>query len=310
MAVNVTTAFAGTNVSAILSLLVLGFESVQKGLIHTIPNKYDVIYMPSINVAENQIQARVPTPDAPSDATYLERVITPLDMMAYLEFNPATFEHVWQDFWPKGPMVNQVQDPKIQAAVLKSLRGSVNTQMDLLAWQGDTTLTGTPLVFMNGYLKQMKADADVIDVPFGAAIDAATIQDDLDLMISAMPAAVRVNKKPKFIMSHASFDAFEQYTTSIDYKGNDVYNATTPRYRGYDIVSVGGMTDADIVFVDATTGPEGNLFAGTWLANDRENFKVARLQENSELWFMKALWRYGVNYGKGSEIVLGNYTTP
>ena len=109
-------------------------------------------------------------------------------------------------------------------------------------------------------------------------------------------------------MSHNSFDAFEQYTTALDFKGNQVYDGTQMRYRGYLIEAVGGMTDKDIVFVDATAGPEGNLFAGTWLMNDRENFKIERLQANSELWFIKALFRYGVEYGNGEQIVLASVT--
>ena len=306
MAINVTSAFAGTNVSNILSLLVLGAETIQKGLLHTIPNKYDVIYLPKLDTAADQLQARVATPTVSSDSDYTERVISPNDMMYYQEFNPATFEHVWADFWPKGPMVNQIQDPKIMAAVTKTVRGSINTQLDRLIWQGDEAASPGPLEFFDGFLKTMTADADVIKVVIAAPIDAATIQAILDEMITAMPPAIRINKAPKFIMSHESFDAFEQYTTGLDFKGNSVYDGTQLRYRGYLISPVGGMTDTDIVFCDATSGPEGNLFAGTWLANDRENFKIERLQANSELFFLKALFRYGVNYGKGQEIVLAS----
>ena len=310
MAINVTSAFAGTNVSNILSLLVLGAETIQNGLIHTIPNKYDVIYLPKLDTAADQLQKRVPTPTVSADSVYSERVITPNDMMFYMEFNPATFEHVWQDFWPKGPMVGQVLDPKIQAAVVKTVRGSLNTQLDKNIWQGDEAATPGPLEFFDGFLKTMTADADVIKVTIAAPIDAATIQAIFDEMITAMPPAVRLQKKPKFIVSHETFDAFEQYTTSLDFKGNSVYDGTQLRYRGYVISPVGGMTDNNIVFCDATSGPEGNLFAGTWLANDKENFLIDRLQTNSELYFLKALFRYGVNYGKGQEIVLATYTAP
>ena len=78
--------FAGTNRSHILSLLVLGAESIAKGLIHTIPNKYDVIYLPFVNTAADQLQARIPTPLVSADSEYTEKVIDPKDMMWYLEF--------------------------------------------------------------------------------------------------------------------------------------------------------------------------------------------------------------------------------
>ena len=303
--ITVNSNFAGTNIANILSLLVLGAESIQKGLLHTIPNKYDVIYMPFVNTAADQLQDRVDTPVDSADSDYTEKVIDPKDMMWYQEFNPAKFEHVWQDFWPKGGLVNQVQDPKIMAAITKTIAVSINTQLDKLIWQGDDTLgAADPLRFFDGFIKTMTADADVVKVVITGPIDANNIKDALDDMIAAMDPAVRVMKKPKFVMSHASFDAFELYTTSLDFKGNSVYDGTQLRYRGYLITPIGGMTDTDIVFVDATTGPEGNLFAGTWLDNDRNNFKIARLQENSELFFIKALFRYGVEYGNGSQIVL------
>lgn len=309
--VSASSGFAGTNIATILSLLVLGAETIQKGLLHTIPNKYDIIYMPTLNTAPNQLQDRVATPTTSADSEYDERVIDPQDIMWYQEFNPATFEHVWQDFWPKGAMVNQIQDPKIQGAVTSTIRGSINTQLDAIIWQGDDTLGALdPLRFFDGFLKTMSADVDVVKVVIAGPIDAANIQEILDDMITAMPPAVRVRKRPKFIMSHETFDAFEQYTTSLDFKGNSVYDGTQLRYRGYLIVPVGGMTETDIVFCDATPGPEGNLFAGTWLANDKDNFLISRLQANSELWFIKALFRYGVQYGKSEEIVLANYTAP
>lgn len=310
MSVTVNSNFVGTNIANILSLIVLGAETIQKGLLHTIPNKYDVIYMPKLDTAPNQLQARVPTPTTSATSDYTERTISPKDMMWYQEFNPATFEHVWQDFWPRGPMVNQVQDPKIMAAIVKTVRGSINTQLDNLIWQGDEGGAVPELAFFDGFLKTMTADADVIKYPIAAEISKGNIKDILSGMISAMPPAIRNNRRPKFIVSHKTFDAFGEYTVNVDYKGNDLFDPTTPRYRGYDIIPVGGMTDNQIVFAEATTGPDGNLFAGTWLANDRENFKIERLQANSEMFFLKSLFRYGVNYGKGQEIVLGTYTAP
>ncbi len=304
--ITVSTSFAGTNRAHILSLLVLGAETIQKGLLHTIPNKYDKIYLPFVNTDANQLQARVETPTVSALTEYTEKVIDPKDLMWYQEFNPAAFESVWADFWPKGPMVQQVQDPKIMAAVTKTIRGSINTQLDQLIWQGDTA--GPPeLAFFDGFIKTMIADAAVIKVTTPVLpITEATIQEILDNMITAMPPAVRVNKRPKFIMSHGTFDFFEQYTTNLDFKGNQVYDGTQLRYRGYIIVPIGGMPDDKIVFCDATSGPDGNLFAGTWLANDKDNLLIMRTQNKSELWFIKALFRYGVEFGSGEEIVLYN----
>ena len=85
MSVTATSAFIGTNVSNILALLVLGAESIQKGLLHTIPNKYDKIYLPRLVTDADQIQDRTATPTTSADSSYDERVIDPQDMQFYLE---------------------------------------------------------------------------------------------------------------------------------------------------------------------------------------------------------------------------------
>lgn len=306
MSITGSSAFVGTNVVNILSQLVLGFESNQKGLIHTIPQKYNKIYMPRLDTAANQLQARVDTPSTSATSVYSERVIDPKDMMFYMEFNPKTFESKWRDFWPKGAMVNQIQDSKVQQAVIRTVRGSLNNQLERLVWQGDTA-GAADLAFFDGFLKTMAADGDVIKVTTPAApITKATIKEILDSMITACPDAVKVLKSPKFVMSHKVFNIFSEMVTELQYKGNDVFDATTARYRGFTIITTAGMTDTQILLGNFTSGPEGNLFAGTWMDNDRENFKIERLQNNSELWFLKAVFRYGVQYGYGNEIVMYN----
>jgi hypothetical protein len=181
-----------------------------------------------------------------------------------------------------------------------------------LIWQGDSAAGGSsPLRFFDGFIKTMAADSNVIKVTTpGAALTAANIKEALDNMIAAMPAAVRVNRAPKLIVSHTTFEIFSQYTVAVDFKGTDIFDATRMVYRGYQIVPVGGMPDDTIVFAVADLSPNSNLFAGTWMQSDINNFKIARTQANSELWFLKALFRYGVNYGHGEEIVLGTFAAP
>jgi len=51
-------------------------------------------------------------------------------------------------------------------------------------------------------------------------------------------------------------------------------------------------------------GKDGQLQAATWMDQDR-GIVVDRLQANSELFFIKALMKFGINYTRGSEIVFG-----
>ena len=86
MAVVVTSAFLGTATNMILEQLVLGTETIQKGLLNVITSKYDDVYLPRIQHDDNPLIARVPEPTAETDWDYTEKRIIPADVMAFSRF--------------------------------------------------------------------------------------------------------------------------------------------------------------------------------------------------------------------------------
>ena len=78
------------------------------------------------------------------------------------------------------------------------------------------------------------------------------------------------------------------------------------KYKRFQIVPVAGMPDNTIVFTEALSSPEGNLWVGMNSMAD-ENFMLARLQANSEIFFFKMLMKLDVNYGRSEKVFL--YTT-
>ena len=76
------------------------------------------------------------------------------------------------------------------------------------------------------------------------------------------------------------------------------------RFAGIPIVSC-GMPDSKMLLGRFDGGQDGQLQAATWMNEDRSGLLVDRLQANSELFFIKALFKWGINYRLGAEIVYG-----
>ena len=76
------------------------------------------------------------------------------------------------------------------------------------------------------------------------------------------------------------------------------------QFGGFRLVSVGGMPASSVVMVN-TGGTRSNLKDSTWMVSDMlSNQHVERLQANSDLFFTKASFDYGVSHVFGSEIVM------
>ena len=76
-----------------------------------------------------------------------------------------------------------------------------------------------------------------------------------------------------------------------------------PRYRGHEIVRVADFPDNKMVVAKGLATPESNLWVGMNSIAD-EGLKLAPLQNNSELWFIKMLMKVDVQFGWNTEVVL------
>ena len=84
MAITRSTSFIGTPISQLMTDLVLGAESIEKGIVHAFPDKRDKVYLNRFYTATGQLGPRVATPTTAADAsTKDEKIITPGNLMYY-----------------------------------------------------------------------------------------------------------------------------------------------------------------------------------------------------------------------------------
>lgn len=304
--VAVTSAYAGEVVETIFQLTTVGNQAVEKGSVYVQAGVQDKLYLPRLITGVDPLQARVATPqssDASESFVYNERFIEPLDAMFYDEFNPRHFEDAWKPFQPTGNLVDRVDNPLIQASLMDAAVRSVGTQLGKLIWQGDTT-SGTPaLVFFDGFIKILAASGAIAPTPAGA-ITAANVISILEACDQAVPDALYDDPAMIYHMSTADYRLYQEAARALDFKGPNITEAGESKYGGRTIRHYSGMEKDHIIVAKATASTDSNLWAAVDVIDDAEYPKIARLQANSELFFIKILLKYGVNSPLPTECVL------
>ena len=304
--ITATSAFIGTNISQFITDLVFGAQTIQAGLVHIIPNKHDKIYLPIVKTDADQIQDREEEPSVSADTQYTEKFIDPKDMQWFQKFNPQVFEHVWSNFWPGGALARQTMNPAVLSVVIGTINRSLNNQLDRLFWHGDEALgAADPLRFFNGFITLFnEGGSGVINTAFNTGITKDNVISELEKVLEACPSEVKNLGNPVIITSHDVVEKYEAQARALDFKGTNITDAIAHRFGGYRMVPIGGLDENIIVMCEASLSPDSNLLGGTWLPNEKDNLIIDRFRPESELWFLLAKFRMGLQFAKGEEIVI------
>lgn len=304
MAITRSTAFIGTPVPQLISDLVLGAESIDKGIVHAFSDKRDKVYLNRFVAANHKLGARVATPVTAAGAmTKDEKTITPANLMFYDEFDPRDFEGDWEFLWTQGPSVSAEAASALWNAIRDTVATSVNSDLEEGIWQGDTGSGSAWLAEFDGYLKLLDADGTVNTVTPAGAITAVNVIAILEAVVKACPAAVQEMSSPAIIMSHTDKYLYREAARALDFKGTNIDTAIQDMFGGFLIVSTHGMPAGRIVMGNIGSGDQSNFKASHWMDSDRNNVKIERLQANSDLFFVKVALDFGVNTVFGKEIV-------
>ena len=96
---------------------------------------------------------------------------------------------------------------------------------------------------------------------------------------------------------------YDQYLTSKEnkYVDNTQINART--FKGKQIIPMVAFPDNTIIIGKFSSGRDSNLWMSVDMADDINVIQCDKLQNNSELYFFKALMKIDVNIVKPSEII-------
>ena len=342
MALNlVDTSYSGTYASYFWLPATYAMDSIQKGILYVQDGIKKTHTIDRLDFSQ-PLQPRTATP-APNGSTFTQdsRSLTPLDIMVYTEFNPRQYE---QNFLAEelSPTLLARELPvtaenyMLQIGLERALE-----QVENAIWQGSTTYTAAPgslgngqLVFFDGYIKQFVNDTTInsntngvtttttnanlpnggVAVPLSAAPTTSSVYNIADAFSALLTLAASNTKallsrptryeRMKFLVSINTEQIWDTFiTTTQTFKGVNTTDKGINKFKGYEIVPLAGMPDNTIVFCEAIDDTTSALYLGMNSMEDN-NLQLMRLQNNSELFFLKGLMKYAVQYKFSQEIYL------
>lgn len=323
--------YAGEAAAFFITRPVIEMDTTQKGCIHVQDGIKKEYTIPRIEVT-NFIQRRAATPvSGQANITVDGRVLVPKDMMLYIEFNPRDYEQHWFAVQLEPKLLDRELPPTAEEFTMLQTMKRLNEFFENATWRsrlvfdpqsasyvtpaskGQATTDATYFYF-DGLMTKLLNDAATIQVSSPATLVAGTasggqenISAALERCYQSVPAAILFkygNKGLKFHVSYATQQTYEQDLLLGTFKNQDTTEKGINRYKGYDMVPLAGMPDNTIVVCISSPDIDSNLWLGVNSVDDEKGLKLAPLQANSEMWFIKGLFKMDTQAGFPDFIVL------
>lgn len=318
------TQYAGTFASYFWLPATFGMDTVQKGIVYVQDGIKKSHTIGRIDFS-NPLQPRQATPVSNGQFTIDGKSLTPADIMFYTEFNPRDFEQHWLAEQLSPTLLARELPVTAENYMMQIALNRAFEQVENGLWMGSTTYTAIPgsagngqICYFDGYIKKMIADSGVLQVaspfPLIAGASDGSHYNIVDAF-NALIALCATNKKAllsrpnryermKFLVSINTEQIYETFlTTSLTFKGVNTTEKGINKFKGYDVIAVAGMPDNTILFTEALADTTSNLYVGMNSTEDN-NLQLMRVSNPSELFFLKGLMKFDVQYGFSEETFL------
>ena len=294
------TNYAGEVLEMLLTRAATSNELVEKGLIHMEPGVEKAYFLPRMKTGKMlQKRKEMPTSqDSKGDFTYDERALTPVDFMAYTEFNPRSFENIWRKWQPKGNLVFSELPAEGQNALLREMSKQVNFELGFHFINGAQGDDDDHL--FNGIVTRMLSDKDVIYVVSGET----SMLKKLKAVKDSIPTTMRSNPGLRILMSVTDFDQYDEELTQQPNKGANYTDMNVERYKGIRIVPLSSWPEGLIVATVCGMDYDTNLWAAVNLVDDMDVILIDKVTNAGEKYFFKMLMKADTNIAWGEEVVL------
>lgn len=318
------TTWSGPAASYMITRAVVGADTIEKGVIYVEDGIRKKKTIPRIEVS-NFMQRRTATPVSQGTVAVDGRVLEPQDLMLYYEFNPRDFEtHFYaEQLQPKllGRELPVTAENFMVMQTMKRLneffenaihrgRKEYDTQGAAVDPTSKGDVAGAAAYFyFDGIIKKALDAGDAIPVPTPVALTFGNIRDKFQAALNLVPKALlyRYGKAGlKFVVSYADQLKYEQALRQDLYKNQDTTESGINRYSGYDVVPVAGLPENTFYVCIAKPDIDSNLWLGINSTEDNQ-LQLMRLQNNSEMFFVKGLFKMDTQIGFADQLVI--YTT-
>jgi hypothetical protein len=315
MALNIQdTTYSGTvEAGYMITQATFGLDTVNKGVAYVKDGIKKQHTIPKIDIT-NPLQPRQATPTSQGTYNVTGVVIDPKDVMLYVEFNPRDWEeHFYAEQLSRTLLARELpvtaENVMMQLTLNRAFEQFENgIHMGSISYTAPAGSAGNGQIkFWDGIIKQAIVDNTYIPVASPSTITAANILAKFDQAIAALPKAILASparyKTVKFCVSVGDFQLYEAASTLLTQKGNQIDTIQRPNYRGYEVVPLPGIPDSTFYLTKAYPSLDSNIWIGTNSTDDLM-LELKKLQNNSELFYFKGLFKFDVKIAKFNEFVM------
>lgn len=319
------TSYAGTFASYFWIPATYGMDSIRKGAVYVQDGIKKQTTIGRVDFT-NPLQPRKATPvQGASQFNVDARVLAPKDMMCYAEFNPRDYEAHWLSEQLSPTLLARELPVTAENYMMQIALNRAFEQIELGIWQGysgyqavtDPTDPRYQIQYFDGFIWKFLNDPQVVLAASpGVLISGPTAGGNVNIG-DAFFNALKGTKKAllsnparynrlKYLVSIEDEQIYQDYLTIQAFKNNNTTDRGLNLYKGYEVVPIAGLPKNTFVFCEVTGGPDSNLHVGMNSMEDNA-LELMRLQNNSELFFLKGLMKYDVQYAFSPQTYV--YTT-
>jgi len=328
------TSWSGPAASYMITRAVVEADTIVKGCIYVEDGIKKKKTIPRIEVS-NFIQKRTATPTSQGSVDVEGRVLSPNDLMLYYEFNPRDYEqHFYaEQLQPKllGRELPVTAENFMMMQTMKRLneffenaiwRSRVDYDLDGNAvdptTKGDSA-SASDYFYFDGLIKKALDGATATTYPTITVSNPKTlvagtattgqenIGDAFLRCLNLVPKALLFKYGAgglKFHVSYATKLIFEEWlTVTATFKNNNFTEQGQNFYKGYTVAPLAGVPDNTIVVCISKPDIDSNLWLGINSTEDNQ-LQLMRLQNNSELFFVKGLFKMDTQIGFTDQLVI------
>ncbi len=303
--------YAGEASQYMLLRPVASADTFVKGLIAIQETKKEYHY-PRLEISK-WIQRDSPTPTSQGTITIDAAKVSLGRFQIYMEFNPQDFAMHWYSGQLQKEILDRSLPSTAQSYLLRHLFDKNNLAVDTMVWQSrlinDPTSAGyvnptsagytntdvPDYFYFDGLITQLVNDPNTIKLSgyTASAFTAANIMSTMEDAYLQVPIGQLFKYGAtglKFVMGLRTRQVLEEaYNVTTVYKNENFYRPGVQLYKGYDMVSVAGFPDNTLILTIANPDvSSSNTQLSVNSVLDQGEVKVQQLQNNSDLWFVKA----------------------
>lgn len=323
----IDTSWSGPAASYMITRAVTGADTIEKGCIMVEDGIRKKKTIPRIEVSDF-MQKRAATPTSKGTVSVDGKVLDPQDAMLYYEFNPRDYEeHFYaEQLAPK--LLGRELPVTAENFMMMQTMARLNEFFESSIWNSrqaydpdgqalDPTTVGAAAgdaiyLYWDGLITKSLSDPDTILVPNPVALTggaSGNIVEKFNAALNLVPKALLYKKGPgglKYMISYADQLKYESYLTESTFKNNDTTESGINRFKGRIVEPLAGIPENTFFLGIAKPDIDSNLWLGLNSVQDNQ-LELRQLQANSELFFVKGLFKMDTQIGFPDQMVV--YTT-